>query len=123
MLPRDSSSSASSSSSRQPSTPAPSGLAILQQFQRKKETWAGSVRGLQVQRQTSCVSDEEEESGDVPERVRSPDTPPSQDSAYFSQPNSTYDSLEETPTSSFTRLLDASTPSEVMSPLTSLLTT
>ncbi|XP_062376115.1 exonuclease 1 isoform X2 [Sardina pilchardus] len=112
-----SSSTSSSFFSRQSSTPALSGIASLQQFQRKKETWSrsGIVQGQQVQRQTSCVSDadeEEEERADVSERDRSPNTPPSQDSAYFSQPNSTFGSLEETPISSFTQLMDASTPTE-----------
>lgn len=112
-----SSSTTSSSSLHRPSTPALSGLATLQQFQRKKETrsWSGTVQGQQVQRQSSHVSDEdeEEERADTSERDQTPDSPPSQDSAYFSQPNSTFGSLDETPTSSFTRLLDTSTPSEV----------
>lgn len=112
-----SSTSSSSSSLCRPSSPALTGLATLQQFQRKKETrsWSGTVQGQRVQQQSSHVSDEdeEEERADSSERDRTPGSPPSQDSAYFSQPNSTFGSLEETPTSSFTCLLDASTPSEV----------
>ncbi|KAL2083500.1 hypothetical protein ACEWY4_021273 [Coilia grayii] len=131
-----SSSSSFSSSMQRPSAPASSGLAALQQFQRKKESWSwgGPAQAPRVQRQPSCVSEEGEEQQeeeaeekqeeeeevervDKSEREQSPDSPPSQDSAYFSQPNSTYGSLEETPTSAFTSLLDVSTPEETSSQL------
>ncbi|XP_063048024.1 exonuclease 1 isoform X2 [Engraulis encrasicolus] len=132
--------SSSSSSIRRPSTPATSGLAALQQFQRKKEglSWGGSTAQssrAQQRRRSACVSDdeEEEEQKEKKEEVKeeekeevadwcvrersSPDSPPSQDSAYFSQPNSTFGSLEETPTSTYTSLLDVATPEKTDSPL------
>lgn len=74
------------STERHGSSPTPSGLSTLQQFHRKKASfsWAGS--GL------SLSSSPEEGSEDA---GKSPGSPPSQDSAYFSQYSSISAGVED----------------------------
>ncbi|KAL7861437.1 hypothetical protein SRHO_G00128780 [Serrasalmus rhombeus] len=82
-------SSATTGRAKTPS--APSGLLALCQFQRKKDSvsWGESP-------QRSCPSSPVEGTIDV---ETPPGSPPSQDSAYFSQPSSGPSSLEDSPSS------------------------
>uniref|UniRef100_A0AAY4EYX5 Exonuclease 1 n=1 Tax=Denticeps clupeoides TaxID=299321 RepID=A0AAY4EYX5_9TELE len=70
-----------------PKPPALSGLSTLLQFQRKRETFPWTSGSRKSDDRPASPSDNEEEGGR---------SPPSQDSAYFSQP-----SMEEVPRSSF----------------------
>ncbi|KAJ8418300.1 hypothetical protein AAFF_G00140090 [Aldrovandia affinis] len=74
----------SGSCSERPGTPGPtSGLSALQRFQRKKDTFSWDA---------PCPSGALYEDKDTPM-----DSPPSQDSAYFSQPGPTSSGGEDTP--------------------------
>lgn len=82
-----------SATSDRPRTPSmPSGLSVLQQFQRKKEnlSWGQTES---PQRSTPCSPTEGAVDTETP-----PDSPPSQDSAYFSQPNSSHSAAEDSTT-------------------------
>lgn len=79
-----------------------SGLSTLQQFQYKKESSSSSSKSHRPSGETLslCPSSSEENLGD---KDNIPDSPPSQDSAYFSQSQPYLSSLdkEEVPTYSF----------------------
>ncbi|XP_030643341.1 exonuclease 1 [Chanos chanos] len=81
-------------SSRSPKIP--SGLSALQQFQRKKETlcWSSSN-----QKRPQILSSDPSQEGGAEDGGLLPDTPSSQDSAYFSQSNSAPSGLEDIPPS------------------------
>lgn len=74
-----------------------SGLAALQQFQYKKETFSSSTKTGRSPGDRSPTDGTPEDPHDLP------DSPPSQDSAYFSQsqPSFTFCHKEEVPTHSF----------------------
>ncbi|XP_034148803.1 exonuclease 1 isoform X2 [Esox lucius] len=85
----------SASSLEKSRTPAPtSGLSSLRQFQHKKESFSWSQEG-QRSRKTPSAPEPilGQEDKDIP-----PDSPPSQDSAYFSQPNHSSCSAENAST-------------------------
>ncbi|KAM3863149.1 exonuclease 1 [Diretmus argenteus] len=87
-----------SSPTERPGTPSPaSGLAALQQFQRKKESFSWTTQKPLVASSpppTPSSISRRLEDEDTP-----PDLPPSQDSAYFSQPHLTSCPKEEVPAS------------------------
>ncbi|KAI5102816.1 exonuclease 1 [Silurus meridionalis] len=83
-----------SSLSDQPRTPSmPSGLSVLQQFQRKKENLSRG-QSESPQRSTPCSPTEGAVDIQTP-----PASPPSQDSAYFSQPSSILSTTDDSTTS------------------------
>ncbi|XP_041803727.1 exonuclease 1 [Chelmon rostratus] len=91
-----------SSTSTERTRKATAGLAVLQQFQYKKETSSSSIKTQRSPRDTSppCPSSTGRNPQDMDDL---PDSPPSQDSAYFSQsqPYLTSCQKEELPTYSF----------------------
>ncbi|XP_055758216.1 exonuclease 1 isoform X1 [Salvelinus fontinalis] len=95
----------SCSSSERSRTPTPtSGLSALQQFQRKKESFSWSQEGQRTRKTPGAPSPIlGKEDKDSP-----PNSPPSQDSAYFSQHNHTSCNVMEV--SPPTRLEDATRP-------------